>query len=93
MGRDGHASSMFRLQVIIQRIDAGDMIRMNMRQHDLANIASARNQFVYSFSQRQLLVFIRRARIDHQNLTRRINQITVRVRRGRLGRRAQWKQM
>ena len=91
MRSDRRLGSVFRLKMIIQRIHACDVIRMNMRQHDLANSASARNQFVNSFSQRQLFVFIRRSRIDHQNLTRRVNQITVGMRRGRLGRRAQWK--
>ncbi len=58
MGRDGHASSNVCLQMIIQRIHAPDVIRMHVRQHDLANRASARNQFVDSFSQRLLFVFV-----------------------------------
>ena len=42
----------------IQRVYAGDVIRMNMSQQNLAGLSAGRNQIIDGPGQRRLFVFI-----------------------------------
>src|SRR2546428_5686231 len=79
---------MSSFQMMLQRIDAADMIGMQVRQNDLAHSSAFSQQLIEARGECLLLVFVWRRRIDHENLARVVNQIAVRVRRGRLSRRA-----
>src|ERR1700720_1221930 len=72
---------MSSLQMILQRVDATHVIRMQMRQDDLAHSASFSQQLVDARSERLLFVFVWRRGIDHENLARVVNEIAVSVRR------------
>ena len=67
MRRDEYSSSVLYLEMTVQGIHSRHVIRMDMGQNDLADIAAAGNQIVDRVSQRVLLIFIRRAGIDDQN--------------------------
>src|SRR2546430_16745394 len=75
-------------QMLLESIDAADMIGMHMRQNDLARSSSFRQQLVEAPSERVLFVFVWRRRIDHEHLARVVNQIAVSVRRRWFRRRA-----
>ena len=57
------APTVLRLQVFVQSIYAGDMIRMNVRQDDFANCATTADQFIDAVGECFLLVFVRRSGI------------------------------
>ena len=59
MRGDGNSGSVLCRKMIVQRVHTGNMIRMNVRQHDLANIAAARNQIVDRLGQFLLFIFVR----------------------------------
>src|SRR5205085_11829279 len=58
-----------------------------MRQDDLAHVVPFSNQFVNTGGERRLFLFVGRAGIDDDEFAR-AHEVSVRVRRGRLGRRA-----
>ena len=59
-----------------------------MRQDDLAHVTSFRNHFVDTFSQRLLLVFVRRSGIEDQHLFRVVDDVAAGVSSRRPRRRA-----
>ena len=65
-----------------------NVVRMHVSQDNLAHTSPCGDQIINGISQRLLLVFVRRSGIDDQQFFRGVNQITVRVRRRRLCRRA-----
>ena len=69
-----------------QSIHAADMIRMMMREDNLAHLSSRGSHLVNTFRQRLLLVFVRRSGIDDQQLFGSMDQVTAGVRcRRRVG--------
>src|SRR5437867_4755247 len=72
-------------QVIIQRVNTGNVIWMNMRENDPAYRSIFSDQVIDAFRQHLLFVFVRGPRIDDQQLVRGIEQITVCMRCRRLG--------
>src|SRR6266404_1771769 len=67
------------------------MIWMDVGQNDLAHRSPFRNQIVDADCQCLLLVLIRRTGIDHQDLARVVDEITVGMGRRRSGRSSNWK--
>ena len=51
-------------EMFLQRIHAADMIRMQVRENDLAHASAFSDHVVNTFSQRLLFVFVRRSRIE-----------------------------
>src|SRR5262245_60852128 len=86
MGGYANAHPVFLFEMLVQSLYAGRMIWMNVSQDYLSRGSSFREQLIDILCQRLLLIFIWRTWIDDEQLFRRINQITVRVRRRRLRR-------
>jgi hypothetical protein len=82
--RDPHATA----EVRAQGLDARDVIGMVVSQDDLAQSPPPRDEIIDARGERGLLVLVGRAGIDDDELAV-ADEISVRVRRGRLGRRAE----
>src|SRR6185369_13799152 len=78
-------------EMFLQRVHPTHVIRMQMREYDLAHAAAFTDHVVDTFSQRLLLVFVRRPGIEDEHLLRVVNDVTARVRRWWTCRRAHWK--
>src|SRR5918911_3112192 len=74
-------------QMIDERIDPSDMIRVQMRQDNLSKLSTFGEQVVNAGGERGLLIFVGRGRINDDALIR-ADDVTVRVRRRRQGLRA-----
>src|SRR5690349_2024649 len=72
----------------LECIHAANMIRMMVRQYDLAHLAAAGDHLVNTRRQRLLLFFVRRSGIEDQQLFRRMDQVAASVSCGRTRRRA-----
>src|SRR6266550_2265556 len=71
-----------------ERIHSTNVIWMYVREQNAGQLSTFGEQLIDRCSERVLFVFVRRARIYHQQRSGGIDQVTICMRRWRLGRRA-----
>src|SRR5260221_4415124 len=68
---------MLVFQMIIQSINTGNVIGMDMGENDLAHCSGSPNQVINTTGQRLLLILIWRSGIDQKDFAGGVNQVTV----------------